>query len=213
MNYRRTCQAAAFLLVLTAGAMRPAQALELSAEGQIGYFRMAATSSAEATFGSADTLIYGGALRLTVWRGAFVSIGARTLARDGERVFVASPGSPVQKLGETLTMRTTIIVPALGYRFRDGNSIVPYVSVGLPVTAYRERSDVKGEKFDVDTSKLGFAGAAGIEIGRGVLRLGAEVGYTTAPNAIGSTGVTKVYGENDAGGFHAVGKVIVAFGI
>jgi hypothetical protein len=213
MDYRRTCQATAFLLALTAGAIRPAQALELSAEGQIGYFRMAATDSAKATFGSADTLIYGGALRLTIWRGAFFSVGARTFAKDGERVFVAAPGSPVQKLGETLTMRTTVIVPSLGYRFRDSHSIVPYLSVGLPVTAYHEQSEVAGESFDVDVNKLGFAAAAGVELGRGVLRLGAEVGYTTAPNAIGSAGVSKVYGETDAGGFHAVGKVIIAFGI
>ncbi len=213
MSYRRTFPAALFLFVLMAGLAPAAHAIELAADGQVGYFRMAATNSANATFGSANTAIYGGALRLTLWQGVYVSVSARTFARDGERVYVASPGSPVQKLGQVLTMRTTAIVPAVGYRFFDGKLIVPYLSVGLAVTAYREKSEVAGESFDVDVNKAGFAGAAGVEIGHGVLRVGAEIGYTTAPNAIGSAGVSKVYGETDAGGFHAVGKVIIAFGI
>jgi hypothetical protein len=38
------------------------------------------------------------------------------------------------------------------------------------------------------------------------------VGYSTAPDAIGLAGVSKVYGEDDIGGLHAVGKVVVALG-
>ena len=81
---------------------------------------MAASDSASATFGSADALTYGGAARATVWRGAFVSLGVRTFAKEGERVFVAAPGSPVQKLGHPLSMRTTSGMLSLGYRFCAG---------------------------------------------------------------------------------------------
>jgi hypothetical protein len=41
--------------------------------------------------------------------------------------------------------------------------------------------------------------------------VGAEAGYTTVPDAVGLGGVTKVYGEDDLGGWHVVGKVVVAF--
>ncbi len=219
----RSCLAASFLLALPARASFAAQpnetkahakpGVEIAAEGQLGYFRMAASDSAKAVFGSANALDYGGALRVTVWRGAFVSVGVRSFAKDGERVFVADSSSPVQKLGFPLTMRTTMVLPAVGYRFWNGRLIVPYVSAGVAVTAYREKSDVEGQPFDVDRTKAGFVGAAGVEVGRGFLRVGAEVGYATAPNVVGEAGVSKVYGETNAGGFHAIGKVVIAFGI
>jgi hypothetical protein len=70
---------------------------------------------------------------------------------------------------------------------------------------------VAGESFDDDGSETGFLGFVGVEVGRGTFRVGAEAGYTTVPDALGLGGVTKVYGEDDLGGWHAVGKVIVAF--
>ncbi|PYQ19164.1 MAG: hypothetical protein DMF81_22745 [Acidobacteria bacterium] len=53
---------------------------------------------------------------------------------------------------------------------------------------------------------------AGVEWGRGVLRVGAEAMYTTVPNSIGVGGVSKIYGETDLGGFTAVGKIVVVAG-
>ncbi len=110
-------------------------------------------------------------------------------------------------------MRTTQVLPSLGYRFWNGKLIVPYLSAGLAVTIYRERSNVEGQTFDVDKTATGFVGAVGVETGRHLLRVGAEVGYATAPNVLGEGGVSKVYGETNAGGFYAIGKVIIAFGI
>ena len=90
--------------------------------------------------------------------------------------------------------------------------IVPYVAAGAAVTKYAETSDVAGESFDENVSKTGFVGAGGVEVGRGILRFGAEAGYTTVASAIGKAGVSKVYGEDDIGGFHVVGKLVLAFG-
>jgi hypothetical protein len=39
-----------------------------------------------------------------------------------------------------------------------------------------------------------------------------ELGYSTVSSAIGFAGISKVYGEDDIGGFHVVGKVIFVFG-
>ncbi len=199
--------ASALTLVL---APQRATAAEIALEGQLGYFRMAATESASAVFDATGGLTFGGALRGTFWRGFYVSAGARTFSKSGERVFVASSASPVQKLGFPLTMRTTPILLSVGYRFRHDKTIVPYLSGGGALTAYSERSEVAGETFDVDHTKLGFVAATGFEVGRGMLRFGGEVGYSTVPNVIANGGVSRVYGESNIGGLHVVGKIVFA---
>ena len=199
------------LLLLAALSSAPARAGELAFEAHAGYFGMAASNSASAVFDSTGAPTFGGAVRLTFWRGAFVSIGGRTFSREGERVFVLAPNEPVQKLGFPLSMRTTPLFVSAGYRLRRGSLVVPYLSAGVAITRYSETSEVAGQSFDELSTKTGFLGNLGVEVGRGTFRVGGEVGYTTVPNAIGFGGVSKVYGEDDIGGWHAIGKVIVSF--
>ena len=184
---------------------------EIAIEAQAGYFEMAASNSASAVFDSSGGGTFGGALRYTFWRGAFVSAGARTFSKEGERVFVATANSAVQKLGFPLSIRLTPVFATVGYRFRNGNLIVPYVGAGVSITSYKEESEVAGEAFNTDLTKTGFVGAAGLEVGRGHFRFGAEAGYSSVPSALGLGGVSKVYGEDDLGGTYVIGKLIVAF--
>jgi hypothetical protein len=205
---RALLAAASALLALAAPLVA---AGELAIEAQAGYFEMAASSSASALFDSTGGGTFGGAVRYTFWRGAFVSAGARTFSKEGERVFVASSGSAVQKLGFPLSIRLTPVFATVGYRFRNGRMIVPYAAVGGSITSYKEESEVAGEAFDTDLTKTGFVGAAGLEVGRGHFRVGAEAGYSSVPSALGLGGVSKVYDEYDLGGTYALGKLIVAF--
>jgi hypothetical protein len=205
---RALLAAASALLALAAPLVA---AGELAIEAQAGYFEMAASSSASALFDSTGGGTFGGAVRYTFWRGAFVSAGARTFSKEGERVFVASSGSAVQKLGFPLSIRLTPVFATVGYRFRNGRMIVPYAAVGGSITSYKEESEVAGEAFDTDLTKTGFVGAAGLEVGRGHFRVGAEAGYSSVPSALGLGGVSKVYDEDDLGGTYALGKLIVAF--
>jgi hypothetical protein len=174
---------------------------------------MAAKDSAQALFGSSGGPTFGGAVRYTVWRGAFVSAGLRSFSKDGERVFLPSPGGSVQKLGFPVSLELQPVLLMAGYRLRDGQPIVPYAAIGAAITSYTETSRVAGESFDTDGSKTGFVGAAGVEVGRGLFRVGAEVGYSTVSGVVGLGGVSQVYGEDDIGGFHVVGKVAVAFSL
>jgi opacity protein-like surface antigen len=205
-------RAAAAVALLLAGAL-PARAGELAVEAQIGYFDMAAKDSAEALFGSSGGATLGGAVRYTLWRGAFVSAGLRTFSREGERVYLASPGSAVQKLGFPVSLTLRPFLLTAGYRFRHGKRIVPYAHVGAAITSWSEESTVAGESFDDDGSKTGFVGAAGVEVGRGLLRFGVELGYSSVTGALGTAGVSQLYGEDAIGGFHAIGKVGVTFGL
>jgi hypothetical protein len=50
--------------------------------------------------------------------------------------------------------------------------------------------------------------AAGLEYGRGRLRFGVEASYAIAPDSLGLGGVSRVYGEDDAGGFTALGRIV-----
>jgi len=204
----KTLLATPALLALLA---HPAAAGELALEAQGGYFEMAAENSASALFGSGGGGTFGGAVRYTFWRGAFASAGVRTFSKEGERVFVAGPTGPVQSLGFPLSVRLTPIFATVGYRFLDGTLVVPYLSVGGTITAYSEQSEVAGETFEDSRSKAGFLGAVGVEVGRGTFRFGAEAGFSTVPDAIGLGGVSEVYGEDDVGGFHVVGKVVFVF--
>lgn len=191
----------------------PSAAGELAVEAQVGYFDMTAKDSAQAVFGSSGGLTFGGAVRYNVWRGAFVSAGVRTFSKDGERVFVLSPGGAVQKLGFPVSLRLTPVLLMAGYRFPlHRRLVVPYAAVGAAITSYSETSTVAGESFDLDATQTGFVAAAGVEVGRGLLRGGLELGYSTVPGVIGLGGISKVYGEDDIGGFHVVAKVAVAFG-
>ena len=156
----RRLLAAVALLMATA---LPSAAGELAIEAQVGYFGMNAESSAKAVFGSSGGLTFGGAVRYDVWRGVFVSGGVRTFSKDGERVFLTSPGAAIQKLGFPVSVRLTPILLSAGYRYVHWKWVVPYASVGAAITSYSETSDVAGQSFDQDFTRTGFVGAVGLE--------------------------------------------------
>jgi hypothetical protein len=213
MRHDRATTVVAAALVAFAAAARPAAAGEIAAEGQAGYRSLAFKDTAQALLDSTGGGTFGGVVRYTFWRGAFVSAGFRTFSKDGERVFLSSPTAPVQKLGFPLSLKIDSFPLMVGYRFRAGHVIVPYVAAGASITKYEETSTVAGQPFDESISKTGFTGAGGVEVGRGIFRFGAEAGYTTVSGAIGNDGVSKVYGEDDIGGAYVVGKVVLAFGL
>lgn len=200
------------LLLLAAGAPS-ARAGHFGIEAEGGYFDLTgARQSADAIFGSSGGGTFGGAVRYVHRKGFYVAGGARTWSKDGERVFLPSAAGPVTKLGFPLSMRLLPITGTVGYRFREGHALVPYVGVGGGVVRFHEESDVTG---DVRTESLSvgtFLGEAGLEYGKGMFRFAAEGNYSTAKDAVGFGGVTKVYGENDLGGWTVLGKLIFVFG-
>ena len=191
----------------------PAAAGNFGVEAHGGYHSLSASKSAEAVFdGSTGGATFGGALRYVLHNGLFIAGGARTFSKTGERVYVADAGGPVAKLGFPLDVRITPIFGTLGYRFREGRSLVPYLGVGAGVTKFKETSDVTGDVREESRSKSSFQALAGFEFGSGLVRFGAEGVYSSAPDSIGVGGVSKVYGEKDIGGFSILGKLILSFG-
>ena len=196
-------------LVLATG---PASAGEFAAELGAGYFGMSASKSADALFESSGGFTWGGAARYSFKGGIFVSAGARTFSKEGERVFVAGPTDTVARLGFPLSIRITPMFVTAGYRFREGKMVVPYAGIGGSLTSFREESSVAGRSYDESRTQGGFHVVGGAEVGRGRFRFGAEVGWSTVPDAVGVGGVSEIYGESDIGGWSVVGKVVIAFG-
>jgi hypothetical protein len=209
---RGALRGAAAVLSLVAAMAAPAAAQGFAINGQAGYFGMKASESAKAVFDSAGGFTGGGGLSYAFGRHLYVEAGVRYFSKTGEKVFVAGPSDPVFKLGFPLKARLLPIYGTIGYRFAGKSALVPYLGVGGGVTSYREESTVAGIDTTESQSKASFHGLLGLEYGRGHLRVAVEGLYVTVPNAIGVGGVSKIYGEDDLGGFTALGKLIYSFG-
>jgi hypothetical protein len=204
-----TLCSAAILLALGG---TPAGAGELGISVDGGYFDLTnARKSALAVFdGSAGGFTGGGALRYGFGRGFFVAAGARYFQRTGERVFVAEANGPVFRMQHPLEVRTIPMYALVGYRFerRRGVPLVPYVGLGGGAVRYHEESEIGGLTEGVlDQTKGAGYGVLGLDYGRGTVRVGLEVMYSVVPDSAGVGGVSKVYGEDDIGGFTVVGKL------
>jgi opacity protein-like surface antigen len=207
----RVLPALAAAALVLAGA-RPAAAIDWGIGIEGGYSEMTnAQKSAKAIFdGSKGGGTFGGFLRVGLGQSFFLEAHGRRWERTGERVFVAENNGEVFRLGHPLTIRLTPIYGAIGYRFLSNSHFAPYVTVGVGATAYKETSDVAGLIETQSTTKVSGHGALGLDYFAGPLRLGVEVGYSTVPNTIGESGVSKVYGEKDVGGLHVLARL--AFG-
>jgi hypothetical protein len=210
MNTRRTVLAG----LLIAAFATPAWAQKWGVELEGGYGDLTgAQRSAQAVFdGASGSGTFGGALRFVHKKGFYVTGGARTWSKDGERVFVASQTGPIQRLGFPLSVRLVPITGTVGYRFRRTRTLVPYVGLGGGVTLYREESEVAGETHDESRSAGTFVGEAGVEYGKKSFRFAVEGSYSVASSGVGVGGVSRVYGEDDIGGWAVLGKVVYAFG-
>ncbi len=197
------------LAFLLGGSLAEAGEVAVSLEG--GYFDMTlARKSAQAVFGgSAGGFTLGGQLRLGIGRSFFVALGGRRFQKEGQRAFAADATSPVFRLGHPLTVRTVPAYGLFGYRFSAGRRLVPYAGLGLGITSYRETSSIAEiPQPTFSASKPSGHVLAGVEWGRGALRLGMEGMFSTVPSAIGKQGVSKIYGESNVGGFTVVTRVL-----
>ncbi len=159
------------LLALLAGASHAAAAdWAVGADG--GYFDMTnASRSAKAIFGnSSGGASLGGFLRLGLGESFFVAAHGRYFQRQGERVFVAAPGSPVFRLGHPLTIRLVPVYGMFGYRLGHSPRWAPYIALGAGVTSYHEKSDVAGLVETSTATKASGHAAAGVDFLTGPVR-------------------------------------------
>ncbi len=209
-SWRRCARAAAALAAVVLLAQAPdAAAIDWAVGAEGGYFGMTnASRSAKAIFGgSSGGGTYGGFLQVGVGHSFFISGHVHYFSRTGERVFVADPGAQVFRVGHPLKVREVPVYAMVGWRFMPSSRWTPYIALGGGVTSYREESNVAGLVETLSKSKASGHVALGLDYALGAVAVGVEAMYSTVPNTIGDSGVSKVYGEKDVGGATIVAKL------
>ena len=199
---------------LVAGLAGSAAAGEVAVHLEGGWADLTnASKSAKAVFdGSSGGFTFGAGVRFSVTPSIYVGVGGRYFSKEGERAFVADPSTPPFGLGHPLDVRIIPVHAQVGWRFRPDTSLVPYLGLGVGVTSYREESTVGGlAEPTVSETKASGIVVGGLEFGRGSVRFGLDLSYSTVPDSLGVGGVSQVYGEDDIGGFSALGRVIFVF--
>lgn len=200
--------------VVVAACAGPAAAGEVAINLEGGWADLGnAKQSAEAVFdGATGGPTFGAGIRWSVTPSIYLGLSGRYFSKDGERAFVAGPGQPAFGLGHPLEVRIIPVHALAGWRFRPGTAFVPYVGLGVGVASYREESTI-GDIAEPTVSETKFSGlvAAGLEYGQGPVRFGIDLSYSTVPDSLGVGGVSEVYGEDDLGGFTALGRVAFVF--
>jgi len=166
-----------------------------------GNFSFAAKRSFDAILGTSSGPIFGGGARIGIpLGGLFVDVGAWRFKDQGERVFVLN--DQVYPLHIPAEITVTPIELSIGWRFRIGRTkFAPYVAGGLTTMKYRETSDFATDAENVDDNFSGYhlLGGAEYKITKW-LGVAGEGTWTTVPDAIGESGVSKAFNENDLGG-------------
>jgi len=178
------------------------RSIEIGGYAMLGGFTFAAKDSFDAILGTTSGTIFGGGARVGIpFGGLFADIGAWRFSDEGERVFVLN--DQVYPLNIPTEIAITPIEISGGWRFRIRRlpKLLPYAGAGLTAMRYRETSEFATDEENVDKTFSGyhFFGGAEYKLMRW-LGVAGEAAWTTVPDAIGASGVSKAFNETDLGG-------------
>ena len=188
-----------FLMTLVSAA--GAQGIDIKGYGLVGGMSFAASESFDAVLDTSSGVIFGGGAEVGLpWGGLYFGVGAWRYSNDGERVFVS--GSDVFPLGIPLSVDITPIEVTAGWRFKQiSPRLVPYVGGGWSSYSYKETSDFAVTGDDVDERFNGFHILGGVEFKAARwLGIGGEIVFSRVPNALGVSGVSEAFDEDNLGG-------------
>jgi opacity protein-like surface antigen len=177
--------------------------------GAVEIERFQAKNSFNAIFGSAIGFLYGGGAEVSIGSEWFVQGRLSHWSKTGERVYEHE--GDVSRLGITETATMTPIDVAAGYRFASQPHFTPYAGGGFGVVRYDEDSAASDPSDASKGTFLSYHVAGGIEVPlvKKWLSVAGEVQYRGVPGAIGSGGVSKLFGETNLGGLSACVKVLI----
>ena len=185
-----------------AGAQTQPEPLSLQGFGMAGLMTFSAADSFDAVLDTHSGAIYGGGLRLVLPGGPYLEVGAWRFEEDGERAFATSTGQ-VFPLGIPMTVTMTPLEITGGWRFHGllGPRFTPYVGGGFTSMRYEETAEFAGTDDDVSDRFNGFhlTGGADYRLARWIA-VGGDVTWTSIADAIGESGVSAVFEEDNLGG-------------
>jgi hypothetical protein len=184
------------------GAQTAPEPLSLQGFGMAGLMIFSAADSFDAVLDTNRGAIYGGGLRLVLPGGPYLEVGAWRFEEDGERAFVTSSGQ-VFPLGIPMTVTMTPLEITGGWRFHGvlSQRFTPYVGGGYTSMRYEETAEFAGAGDDLSDRFNGFhlTGGADVRLARWIA-VGGDVTWTSVADAIGTSGASAVFEEDNLGG-------------
>jgi hypothetical protein len=191
----------------------PKPKMNIRAFGAFDVEMMKASKTFDAVTGSSVLVGYGGGGEVVnLWKRLFVRGDFVTGSSSGERAFVVE--GQVVSTGIPITVRLSTTEIGGGWRFplRKQPKYTPYAGGALLFVHHTETSDLATSGDAVSDSSTGYSIFGGIDIHlQKRWYLTGEGQYRFVPNAIGTAGVSLLYGETDLGGF--VGRVMVGYNL
>jgi hypothetical protein len=181
--------------------------LQVFGFGQVGLQRWRAKDTFAAVLGSAQAPMFGAGVQARIHGQILVEGSIDYFKRNGERVFVHE--GEVFKLGIRDTVRVMPVAMTVAYRERT-RRFAYYGGVGFGKYLYKEDSDFADPAENISERFTSYHVVGGVELGgRGVIKTAFEVQYTTVPDALGTSGASKSFGENDLGGLQVRARLLV----
>lgn len=175
----------------------------------VGTTWFTAAETLDAVLGSDRGQDWGGGVNITQG-SAFLELSGRRFSKSGTRVFVTDT-KQVFPLDIPVDVSTTAFEAAVGWRFRPLFSrLRPYVGAGYTRLQYEETADFAADGDDVKDGFNGFHVVGGVEVR--VTRwigLAGDVVWTSVADAIGESGASKAFGEDNLGGTSLRLKLVI----
>jgi len=144
-------------------------------------------------------IVGGGGQALLPW-GIYVEVAASRFKQDGQRVFIG-PNNEVFRLGIPVEITVTPLEVTGGWRFRRWPRIVPYGGAGYSSYRYKETSEFAEPTENVAERFGGFHVIGGAEyLPFRWLAVGGEVAWSSIADALGKSGVSAAFNEDNLGG-------------
>lgn len=178
---------------------RPRGRLMIRGFGQAGGTLFAASDSFDMIAGGPFGPLFGGGAGIVFPNGAFVQGSVERYRETGSRALVS--GTQIFTVDSPERITVTPIQATVGYRPASSARWTSYLGAGIGWYRLEEESLTAPAIDAVSDAYVGYHVMGGVEypLGRW-LSLAGEVAWATVPNALGESGVSAVFGEDDLGG-------------
>lgn len=182
--------------------------LRIRAFAQTGGTLFSANDSFDTILGSPFGPVVGGGAQVVLPNAAFVQVSFERFRETGTRALVS--GTNVFTVDTPATVAVRPILGTVGYRSSGYGRLAPYFGVGLGWHVLTEEAPPSGDR--TRKGKIGYHVVGGSELTFGrILAIAGEVQWAAVPKAMGDSGVSAVFGEDDLGGTTFRFKVIVGY--
>jgi hypothetical protein len=176
--------------------------------GQTGGVVFDAHDSFDTLVGSSAGLMSGAGGQVVFPSGVYVQVSVDRFRETGSRVLVS--GNQFFTLDAPTQITVTPILATVGYRSPAHPRFAPYLGGGVGLHRLREEAPLSADRIDERKAGVHVVGGVELPVAR-FLAIAGEAQYASVPKALGETGLSAVYGEENLGGATSRFKVLVGF--